>query len=244
MIRECDLITALLYATDPRRPIQQIHEVTRTIGFWQRWLNGEKEAFVSTKVVQNIAEHFWGGKIAADFSTYEGKALAAKKIQDRSFAKESLILCDFLWPVTFTKFSQDHFGDSTLESQLFSAITGKETDEINLNLAGERIFNLQRAILMREGWGGRPGDKLMDVIHEQPLEYAKPKGQFNVPGKDGQVLSTKGRVLEKSAFEKMKDEYYELRGWDVPTGLQKRSKLDELGLQELTGELAARGLLK
>ena len=34
-------------------------------------------------------------------------------------------------------------------------------------------------------------------------------------------------------FEKMKDEYYRIRGWDVATGLQTRQKLEELDLKEI-----------
>jgi aldehyde:ferredoxin oxidoreductase len=42
----------------------------------------------------------------------------------------------------------------------------------------------------------------------------------------------------------MKDEYYQLRGWDVTTGLQTRIKLNELGLGSLGDEMQKRGLLK
>jgi hypothetical protein len=41
----------------------------------------------------------------------------------------------------------------------------------------------------------------------------------------------------------MKDEYYPLRGWDVVTGLQTRTKLKELGLAEVADDLAKRKLL-
>ena len=101
-----------------------------------------------------IAARFWGSEVAADFSTYEGKALAAKKIQDRSYAKECLILCDWLWPIMEMEFSEDHVGDPTLESQIVSAVTGRELDEEGLNRIGERVFNLQRAIHIREGHKG------------------------------------------------------------------------------------------
>ena len=64
---------------------------------------------------------------AVDFSTYEGKALAAKKVQDRSYAQESLVLCDVHWPMTVTSAENagGHVGDPTLESRIYSAITGK-----------------------------------------------------------------------------------------------------------------------
>ncbi len=41
----------------------------------------------------------------------------------------------------------------------------------------------------------------------------------------------------------MTDEYYDLRGWDVITGLQTESKLRELELSDIADELARRGLI-
>jgi aldehyde:ferredoxin oxidoreductase len=42
-----------------------------------------------------------------------------------------------------------------------------------------------------------------------------------------------GAVVEKQEFERMKDEYYELRGWDVATGRQTKKKLEEMGLDDI-----------
>jgi hypothetical protein len=45
------------------------------------------------------------------------------------------------------------------------------------------------------------------------------------PGKDGKALSRKGMVVDRKQFEKMKNEFYRLRGWAVSTGLQTRQLL-------------------
>ena len=50
-------------------------------------------------------------------------------------------------------------------------------------------------------------------------------------------------MLDRDDFESMKDEFYALCGWDVTTGLQTKAKLQELGLQEITADLEARGLV-
>lgn len=47
----------------------------------------------------------------------------------------------------------------------------------------------------------------------------------------------KGVKLDKNIFEKMKDEYYTLRGWDVQTGVPTRKKLKELGLKDVADKL-------
>jgi aldehyde:ferredoxin oxidoreductase len=134
-------------------------------------------------------------------------------------------------------------GDPTLESKILSAVTGQEVDEEGLYRIGERIFNLHRAILVREGHRGRDFDILPDYLHTMPFEYDLPNPDGIVPGKDGEVISRKGAVVDREAFEKMKDEYYQLRQWDVATGLQTRSKLEDLDLKEVAEDLEQRGLL-
>ena len=54
------------------------------------------------------------------------------------------------------------------------------------------------------------------------------------------------RELKKnraSLFEKMKTDYYQLRGWDTATGFPTRAGLNELGLSDIAGDLKKRGLL-
>ncbi len=50
-------------------------------------------------------------------------------------------------------------------------------------------------------------------------------------------------MVERDKFEKMMDEYYEIRGWDVVTGLQKKETLESLDLPEIIPELKDKGLL-
>ena len=50
-------------------------------------------------------------------------------------------------------------------------------------------------------------------------------------------------VIDRDAFEEMKDEYYELRGWDVKTGLQTKANLESLDLEDVAREMAQLGLL-
>jgi aldehyde:ferredoxin oxidoreductase len=195
---------------------------------------------------RRFAENNWGSAIAADFSTYEGKALAAKKIQDKVFAKESLVLCDLGWTWSEVRRFVEKTEDTVTEAQIFSAITGKETDDTELAKYGERVFNLQRAILTRQGWQGRQSDRLLDYFFNVPLQkgevFLSPDGI--VPGKNGEFISRTGCVVDKDEFENMKTEYYGYRGWDTGSGLLTRAKLAELDMNEIADDLAGRGLLK
>jgi len=236
-------ITAILYAMGPRLPYPQLHEVGALIPKWLLWAKGTEGALASSDVVRAIARRFWGSEMAIDFSTYEGKAAGARRIQDRETAKECLIMCDFQSPIMDLEESEDHVGDPALDSQILSAVTSDELDEEGLNHIGERVFNLLRAISVREGRGGRNADQLPDHCYTVPLQYEMSNPDCLVPGEGGKVICRKGAVVDRDAFERTKDEYYLLRQWDVATGLQSRSKLEELGLHDVAADLQSRGLL-
>ena len=100
-------------------------------------------------------------------------------------------------------------------AERFAAATGLPMDEAGLFQIGERICNLERAIVVRDG-----RDRRTDSL---------PEFFFKAPIPDG---DKKGSKLDKKKFENMKDKYYTLRGWDVKTGLPRRSTLEKLGLKE------------
>ena len=234
--------TGLLYATEPRQPMGQLNELG-SLNLWLMWVHKQEGAFVSNDVFRAIGRRFLGSETAVDFTTYEGKALAAKMIQDRECAKDSLILCSYLFPIMFSRRTDDHVGDPTVESKILSAITGNEIDEDGLYRIGERIFNVQRAILAREGHRGRECDRISEYNYTKPLKFDLHNPELLSPGKGDEVVSKKGAVLDREQFEGVKDEYYSLRGWDVGTGLQTRAKLEELGLKDMVEDLERRGLI-
>jgi aldehyde:ferredoxin oxidoreductase len=231
--------SALVYATEPRASTPQLHEICEPAVKWAFWYTTQGAySYVSTDVYRKIAKRLWGSEKAADFSTYDGKALAAVKVQNRQYAKECLILCDFVFPIFDDASSEDHVGDPSLESRIFSAATGIDTDEEELNRTGERVFNLYRAILLLEGRKGRQDDYLPEsqfTEREEPVFDVF--GMFNpdlfLPGAGDEIVSRKGKALDRDKFKQMLDEYYEIRGWDKSTGLIKKETLQKLGLPDI-----------
>ena len=196
---------------------------------------------ISTEVMQKIAKKFWKNESAVDFSSYEGKGEVAFIIQNREYAKENLVACDFFYPILTPDGKEDHVGDPTIESRILNAVTGMDIDEKGYYLTGERIFNLQRAIQTKEGRVGRRDDIIDEFNFTEGIEteegfFGMFNPEFMLPGPKGELISRKGKVVERDKFEKMMDEYYSIRGWDVKTGLQKKEKLEKLSLSDIISE--------
>jgi aldehyde:ferredoxin oxidoreductase len=231
-------------AMEPKLPLGHTHEITRLVLRWIQWRRGDKDSYVSNEVIRRIARRFWGSEAAGDLSGTEGMALAAKMVQDREYAEDCLVLCGFLWPMMDSQFTEDHMGDPSLASQLLSAVTGRDVDEDGLNEIGERVFNLNRAVLVREGHRGAEDDRLPDAWHTTPLRFDLTNPEMLLPGKGNEAVSMKGRVVDKVQFEAMKREYYQLRKWGAVTGLPTESRLKELGIEDVAAELKQRNLIQ
>jgi aldehyde:ferredoxin oxidoreductase len=233
-----------LFSATQARSGRLSNEISGAAGWWAKWSKGEEGAgaYLSYDMLREIGRRFWGSELTFDFSTYDGKAMAAKRIQDKLYASECLILCSFFYPLRYCDYTETHEGDATIESKLYSAVTGNETDEEELNRIGERVFNLERAILAREDPAGKKVDDIPEWSYTVPIEFDHHVPGLIVPGKDGEPITKKGNVVDREKFAQMLGEYYELRGWDS-SGLQTKQKLAELELEDIAQSLAQRRLV-
>jgi aldehyde:ferredoxin oxidoreductase len=236
-------VNGIFYATEPRKTLPTLHEINIPVGMWNAWRKGMEGAYMSYDMLCDIGRRFWGSELTYDFSTYDGKAMAAKIIQDKIRAEESLILCAFFYPLRSIPTTETHVGDPTIESKLYSAVTGNEVDEAGLNKIGERVFNLERAVLTREDPRGRWFDELPEFCFTVPKVSEAANTELMVPGKNGEPITKKGTVVDREKFAKMLGEYYELRGWDA-SGLQTKKKMTDLDLDDIAAGLGERGLIK
>jgi len=128
---------------------------------------------------------------------------------------------------------EDRMGDTGIESKLLSAVTGIEYSEKELDRIGERIWNVQRAIMVREG-----RTKEEDTLHEAYFRETdierreKGEAQFHT-----NVASDQTKPIPRQTFEEAKETYYRIRGWDEKTGHPTREKLIALGLDEIAEQL-------
>ncbi len=129
----------------------------------------------------------------------EGKALWVKIFQDFTSTVNSTINCLF---DTFALGAKDY-------GELLSAVTGWDISEDEILKIGERIYNLERVIINRLGFDGKD-----DTLPTRLLKEPMPEGP------------AKGQVAD---LEKMKEEYYKLRGW--VNGIPTPGKLRELEIE-------------
>ena len=208
---------SLLYTMEPRVHHLLLHEIGFVYVAWA--LNQLQPGLtpVTTEVFHHVARAFWGSDEAGNLSSYDGKALAVKKIQNRCFLKDSLGLCDFAYPITYSFNTPDHVGDPDLEARIFNAVTGIPGKE--LDRFAERVCNLQRAILAREGRRVPEADFPLDFNFTEPLKNIPNFELSMIPGPDEKTVDVVGRMLDRDRFTNMLKEYYHLRKWDEETGL-------------------------
>ena len=220
------IVYALLDPMEPRMSRPMVHG-----GFARTaWMFGQMnpEIPITTEVFREIAKGFWGSVEASDYTSYAGKALAAVKIQNRTYMEDCLGLCDFAWPLTYSFSKPDHAGDPDLEVKLFNAVTGVDGDEIEKYI--ERVVNVQRAIMIREGRRVPQDDFPPEINFTEPL---KPSPPIMVPGPGNEPVNAVGAVLDRDRYLTMLEDYYNLRGWDKKTGLPRAETLSALGLDDL-----------
>ena len=131
--------------------------------------------------------------------TPEGKAKWVITFQDFTDVVNSAVNCLF---DTFALGIEDY-------AELLSKVTGWSLTADQLMKIGERIYNLERVIINKYGFDGSH-----DTLPKRLLTDPMPEGP------------AKGQVVE---LDKMKKEYYELRGWI--DGKPTPQKLKELGIE-------------
>jgi aldehyde:ferredoxin oxidoreductase len=191
------------------------------------WDKPAKDEYLGVDPEESAASYAWSKKMfgtekAIKAIEYEGKPEALIYEMNGAAIADSLGYCVTMIRPGRVGAPGSQFGDTSYSfaAERFSAVMGIPMDEAGLFRIGERICSLERAIVVRDG-RTRATDTLPDFF-------------FKVPVPDG---PQQGRKLDREKFEKMKDEYYSIRGWDVDTGLPRRSTLEELGMSDVADVL-------
>ena len=118
----------------------------------------------------------------------------------------------------------------SFEYHMFRLATGMDIGEDEFERMAERVFNLERALQIRNWGRSRRVDEEVIPYFERVDNWVNPYVGTN-------------KALDREKFAVLLDEYYKLRGWDPETGRPTRAKLEELDLADVADQLAERGLL-
>lgn len=156
---------------------------------------------------EDVLKKIYGGPVSSRFTSYEGKARMVWWHELHNAVADSLGFCRFL-----TVFSSPHAPRYEDFSRWIALTAGFSMAPEELQAAGERIYTLERIMLLRDGLS-REDDTL-------------PRRYFDEPVGEGPAM---GSVIDEQEFQSMLDQYYRLHGWN-PQGIPTERTLAKLGM--------------
>lgn len=129
----------------------------------------------------------------------------------------SLGICDY----------RSEFWDWDKLAEVYSSVTCIEMTGSDMREAAERIWNMFKALNVREGFD-RKDDRF-------PARWLEPLHSSD--GQEIPLMTCGGGAVTAAVLERLLDEYYEERGWDISNGTPTSEKLMALGLADVAADL-------
>ena len=165
------------------------------------------------------------GEIRRYFTEDDFNTGRFQKISDDGYAAyESLGQCIQQYILSCGALNIRHAAD------LYSAATGMDTSPDELKKSGERVWNLFKVLNAREGFTRED-----DAFPSLWVKATETPAKFKTG--DARLRTHAGKNLTKEDLERILDDYYDERGWDIETGVPTREKLEELGIPEFDGRV-------
>lgn len=165
---------------------------------------------------KDLSKAYFGTPIAGDPTVPDLKGACTAVVENQVALINSYGVCMFHWMLDPLGYAPESY-----YGKAFAEVTGIDRTKEELMRDGERICNLEKAFNSRLGMR-----REHDTVCERWMHEPTPEGMYE------------GRVAG-DMFEQVLSEYYEWRGWDEKTGLQTRTKLEELGMEDVADVLSA-----
>jgi aldehyde:ferredoxin oxidoreductase len=189
-------------------------------------------------VQKRIAAEVWGSPDAVDavqaFTPMNAaKARMAKWSLLRKELHDSMSLCNWMGPWVASPLKERGYrGEDSIESLLYSLVTGDQKSREELDLVAERIFLLHRALTIRD-----MGTKEMRARHDTVPDWV-------FEDRTGKPAFSKGTIrMDRNDMDTAMDLFYGEMGWDKTTGAPTRAAYERVGLGEVARALGEKGLL-
>ncbi len=165
----------------------------------------------------------WGNADISDPFSTSGKGFMVPWCQQEFTLADCLGRCKCgvnMWEIACPMAGDSEDVSGVGRADILSAATGVKMTPKDLELIAERVYNLERAFIVREGISRK---------HDMP-----PWKTFHVPIPRGQLA---GIAATEGAYNQLLDEYYKHMGWNLKTGVPTRSKLEQIGLKYVADRL-------
>lgn len=189
-------------------------------------------------VQKQLAADIWGSPESVDaVGDYTPmnihKARRARWSLVRKELHDSLGLCNWMGPWVASPLKERGYsGDDSLESRFYSLAVGQRISRDQLDLIGERIFTLHRALTIRD----------MNTVEMRTRHDLTPAWIYQ--DVNGAEPFSRGTIrMEQTDIARAMDLFYEVMGWDKATGAPTAQAYARLGLQEVAKKLADNNLL-
>jgi len=140
-------------------------------------------------------------------------------------------------------------------TQYFGAVTGRKVELADLITMSERVYNFQRVLCLKMGFGRREHDAIpyramgpvtVEEYHSRQERYDKQLKEIyriDIEGKDAAEKVKILRKLREERYEQLKDAVYERRGW-TKAGIPTLDTVKRLGIDfpEVREVLKAHGV--
>jgi len=227
------LVTGLQWAMDTRDPMGGGHGYTSNFTHLARRIGPED--WEGWEKVRRLSTMVYGAPGAADPRCgYEGKAHAASFHCDRNALKDTLGICDNIFPLLVDAHAEDLLPrvngviGPSLEYYLSEPVMGTGRSEEQFYRTSTRIFTLERALQIRNWERTRATDETVIAYLSYPEVHPSP------------FLGERVGV-DPEQFRHLMDEFYDLRGWDRRTGWPTYDTLKQLGIEEIADGMAPAG---
>jgi aldehyde:ferredoxin oxidoreductase len=175
----------------------------------------EEEYQQLTEKYADRAEREVGIRVAPDPRTTEGKAALVRQNEERTAMCDISGVCT--WMTSFIGLPVD----IEIIANFLTLGSGKTVTTNDVSQAGLRMQYLERAFGAMLGMT-REDDRVSEAYFHRPLPTVKDHRKIGV---------------NEEELERMKDDYYELMGLDVRTGMPTRTGLERLDMSDVADRL-------
>ncbi len=167
----------LHWAIDSRDPLASHHQTGYIHCWFPPHFEGGSPLVDRAKLEATFTKVFGDpGILEPGFAHLDAKTRVTKWFDDRAQVKDSLLLCDWVFPRVLNGFdsaqeleaADDYYGDIDAEASMLAPLTGLDITTADLDRAGERIRNLDRALQIRNSGRSRAVDSTAEWVFEYP----------------------------------------------------------------------------